>query len=55
MNKKVPSFPEKFQINDIDINRRSFVIGALFWLVSNEVSAKVKTALKAPEIEPGFI
>lgn len=51
----MPSFPENFQINDIDINRRSFVIGALFWLVSNEVSAKIKTALKAPEIEPGFI
>ena len=55
MNKKVPLLTEKTQINDIDTKRRSFVIGALFWLVANDVSAKVKTLISAPEIEPWFI
>jgi len=41
--------------NEINIKRRSLVIGGLFWLVSNDVLSRVQNLIKAPEIESGFI
>lgn len=46
---------ENFEQKNIDFKRRSLIVWALFWLVSNWVFAKIKNIIKLPEIEPDFI